>query len=71
MTERPPLGAHVRLRSRIGPQWTNGASCIVVAHHQDGIAFVIECELFPFRLVCDPSDVDLCDAQPARVGGGE
>lgn len=71
MTNRPPLGARVRLLGNTGIPAVNGRTGRVVWHHAGGVAFAVELDVDRARLICDPENVELADGHPPYVSSGD
>lgn len=73
---RPATGTRVRVLETTGIANVAGELGTVVAHHEDGVAIVVDvytgdrdCGSLR-RIVCEPSDVELVrDERPARIIG--
>ena len=67
MTNRPPLGARVRLLGNTGIPAVAGRFGRVVWHHADSVAFCIEPDVDRARVICDPENVEQIErAEVAR-----
>lgn len=55
---RPPIGTRVRIRGNTGIINVAGRVGDVVAHHEDGMAFVVELVIGD-RITLDPENVDI------------